>query len=155
MGGRKKMGESFPQLGVKPCRLPGSQLPTGVDVVGRVMMLRLQKTEEKLWISVAYPGASPLNFERGGGVGSRLGGRIQVSQNHLPPNSDFSSDFGNFSLEIFETLKVLTNLQNFFLKSRYFGGHPPEFRTGGRVPHPTRWRRPCAYPLGWHHRSGR
>ena len=67
MGGRKKMGESFPQLGVKPCRLPGSQLPTGVDVVGRVMMLRLQKTEEKLWISVAYPGASPLNFDRGGG----------------------------------------------------------------------------------------
>ena len=33
---RKKMGEPYPQLSVKPCRLPGSQLPTCVDVVGRV-----------------------------------------------------------------------------------------------------------------------
>ena len=49
MGGRecrKKMGESNNQLGVKPCRLPGIQLPTSGDV-GRLMMLRLHKMEEK------------------------------------------------------------------------------------------------------------
>ena len=44
---RKKMAESHPHLGVKPCRLLGIQLPTSGDVVGRVMMLRLQKMEEK------------------------------------------------------------------------------------------------------------
>ena len=58
MGGRecrKKMGESHHQLGVKPCRPPGMQLPTSGDV-GRLMMLRLHKMEEKkLWVSIAYP----------------------------------------------------------------------------------------------------
>ena len=34
----------------------------------------------------------------------RLGGRVQVSQNHLPPNSNFSSDFAHFISEILENL---------------------------------------------------
>ena len=33
------------------------------------------------------------------------GGRVQFSQNHLPPNSDFSSDIAHFILEILEILK--------------------------------------------------
>ena len=41
------MGESHPQLDVKPCRLPGIQLPTCGDVARRLMMLRLQKRDEK------------------------------------------------------------------------------------------------------------
>ena len=32
-------------------------------------------------------------------------GWIQVSQNHLHPNSDFSSEFENFVLEILKNLK--------------------------------------------------
>ena len=44
---RKKTGDPHPQLGIKPCRLPGSQLPTCGDVIGRVMMLRLEEMEEK------------------------------------------------------------------------------------------------------------
>ena len=36
---RKKIGKSYPQLGVKSYRVPATQLPTRVDVVGRVMMM--------------------------------------------------------------------------------------------------------------------
>ena len=35
----------------------------------------------------------------------RGGGQIQVSLNHLPLNSDFSTDFEHFILEILENLK--------------------------------------------------
>ena len=34
----------------------------------------------------------------GGGADSDWNGRIQVSQNYLPPNSDFSSNFAHFIL---------------------------------------------------------
>ena len=37
-------------------------------------------------------------------------GQIQVNQNHLPRNSDLSSDFGHFILEISEKLKILKNM---------------------------------------------
>ena len=60
------------------------------------------------------------------------GGRIQVSQNHLPPNSKFSSDFGHFILKMLKDLKILANLyQEFFLKNTISGGYPPQFQTGG------------------------
>ena len=40
-------------------------------------------------------------FRLGGGTDRDWGdGRTQVNRNHLPPNSDFSSDFAHFSLEI-------------------------------------------------------
>ena len=51
---RKKRGWSHPQLGVKPCRLPGSQLLTCVDVVGGVMMLRLQNMEEQKTLNINH-----------------------------------------------------------------------------------------------------
>ena len=35
----------------------------------------------------------------------RGGGRILVCEPHLPPNSDFSSDFGHFMLKIWKNLK--------------------------------------------------
>ena len=43
---RKKMKEPHVQFGVVPCRLPGSQLPTKADVIGRLLMLRIEKMEE-------------------------------------------------------------------------------------------------------------
>ena len=72
------------------------------------------------------------------------GGQILVNQNHLPPNSDFSLHFGHFILEILEYLKILTNMHNFFFKSRFLGGHPSRnFELGGtRLRHPPQWQRP-------------
>ena len=61
---------------------------------------------------------------------------IQVSQNHLTPNSDFSQDFAH----IFgnpEKYKILVHIQFFFLKlSRFLGGNSAEIlnRGGGHVP---------------------
>ena len=37
------------------------------------------------------------------------GGRTLVRQTHLPPNSDFSSDFGHFILKIWKNLKFLVS----------------------------------------------
>ena len=42
---RQKMRERHAQLSVKPCSLTLNQLPTGADVVGRIMMLRLEEME--------------------------------------------------------------------------------------------------------------
>ena len=44
---RKKMKEPHPQFGVTPRRLPGTQLPTNGDVIGRLMMLRVELMEER------------------------------------------------------------------------------------------------------------
>ena len=44
---RRKMKEPHPQFGITPCRLPGSQLPTNADVIGRLMMIRLKMMEGK------------------------------------------------------------------------------------------------------------
>ena len=42
-------------------------------------------------------------------IGDRfwLVGQIQVSQNHVPQNSNFFSDFAHFILEILENLEIL------------------------------------------------
>ena len=53
---------------------------------------------------IKMTGASPRSFDWVGD-GFRLGGRIQVSQNHLSQNSDFSSDFARFILKLLEELK--------------------------------------------------
>ena len=83
------------------------------------------------------------NFRLGDGF--RLGGRIQVNENHLPPNSYFSSDFGHIILEISENLKILTNKLKNFIKNRDFWGDiPPEFRTGGDTSPPSP---PVATPI--------
>ena len=91
-------------------------------------------------------------FRLGREDGFRLGGRIHVSENHLPPNSDFSSDFAHFVLKILKNLEILVSVQEFFLKNCDFRwGHPPGIlnrgggggkRTPSPPPHP-RWRRPC------------
>ena len=55
----------------------------------------------------------------------------------LTPNSDFSSDFSHFILEILENPKVLANIPKLLFKNVISGGTSPEFRTGGHVPpHP-------------------
>ena len=79
-------------------------------------------------------------IRRGGGGRIATGvGRIQLSQNHLPQNSDFYSDFTHFILEISENLKIVASVQKIFFKNRYFWGDIPEFRTGGKRPrHPPR-----------------
>ena len=66
-------------------------------------------------------GASQRSFDGGGGgADSDWKGRIQVSRNHLPPNSDFSSDFAHFILEISEDLKEIANIKKIFFKNRDF-----------------------------------
>ena len=53
-------------------------------------------------------------------------GWIQVSQNHLHPNSDFSSEFENFVGNT-EKSKKMVYIHNFYLKiASSGGGHPPE-----------------------------
>ena len=69
---------------------------------------------------VSAGSGEPLRIEtvtetRGVATKFRLRGRIQKSQNHLPSNSDFSSDFAHFNLEILRNLKILVYIQNFFL----------------------------------------
>ena len=58
-----------------------------------------------------------------------------MSQNHLPSNSDLSSDFGHFILEMLKNLKLLTKVRKFSV--HFWGDIPPEFQTGGNAyPHP-------------------
>ena len=77
-------------------------------------------------------------FSIGGTDSDWEGERIQVNQNHLPPNSDFSSDFGHFILGTLENLKVLTNIQKLVFKNREFwGGYPTGIlKVGIRARHP-------------------
>ena len=72
----------------------------------------------------------------GGGADSDWGGQIQVSQNYLPPNSYFSSDFAQFILEILKNLKILVYIQKFFSKNRYFWGTSPRILNRGRHTRP-------------------
>ena len=68
--------------------------------------------------------ASPRCFD--------LGGRTQVRQTHLPPSSDFSSDFVHFILKMLKNDNV-----NFFRKNKkrdFWADVPPEFWTGGMHP---------------------
>ena len=99
----------------------------------------------------AWPGASPRIFDWGDK--SWPGGRIQVSQNHLLPNSDFSFDFAHFILERMENPKVLANIpKKIPYKPRFLGRTSPRnFEPGGHVPRIPRWRHPCAWPKGTIH----
>ena len=72
---------------------------------------------------------------RGVATKFRLGGRIQVSQNHLLPNSDFSSGFGHFILDILENLTILTKIQKIFFKIAISGDIPGISNREGCVPH--------------------
>ena len=59
---------------------------------------------------------------------------IQVSQNRLRPNSEFSSNFANFILKILENLKFLANIPKISFKNRDFRGtFPRNFEPRGRV----------------------
>ena len=72
-----------------------------------------------------------------GGTDPDWGGRIQVSQNHLPPNSHFSSDFAHPILGILENPKALAKKSKILFKNRdFWGAHPPEFRNVPRIPPP-------------------
>ena len=85
-------------------------------------------------MTLCWPESSgaATNFSLGGG------GRFHVPQTHLPPNFDFSSDFGHFILKISENLKILIRTQKKILKSRDFWGTSPRNfgPVGGRVPRP-------------------
>ena len=63
------------------------------------------------------------------------GGRIHVSQNHLPTNLDCSPDFAHFILEILENLKTV-NIQNISLND-FWGTSPQNFELGDTSPVPT------------------
>ena len=70
-------------------------------------------------------------------TGVNRGERIQVCQNHLPPNSDFFSDSAHFISEILENLSFLVNIQKIFFKIHDFWGTPPQnSEPEGRIPHP-------------------
>ena len=60
------------------------------------------------------------------------GGQIQVGQNHLPPNSYFSSNFAHFILEILKNLKIFTDIHQFSLKI-HPGGISPRISDQGDV----------------------
>ena len=87
----------------------------------------------KKWTSrMSHKQGRRHDFSTGGQIPTGGGGQIRVNQNHLPPNSNFSSDFGHFILKILEDLKIFTNMNKSFFKNRNFWGDTPtEFRTGG------------------------
>ena len=96
---------------------------------------------------MSMAGASPRKSWLG------WGGRIQVSQNHLPPNSDFSSDFAYFILDILENPKVLAKIPKIVFKKPWFqgetspvisnrGGHVPRIPPGGAAHGATRLQAP-------------
>ena len=79
-------------------------------------------------------GGVAMKFRLGGWIPT--GGRIQVSINHLTPNSKFFSDFGHFIMKMLNDLKILANLyQEFFVKKRDFWGISPTISNWGDV-HP-------------------
>ena len=75
-------------------------------------------------------GVLPRSLDWEGGL-IPTGGRIQLSQNHLPQNFDFSSNFAHFILKILENLKMLANIKEKTIENRDFCGDiPSEFRAG-------------------------
>ena len=55
-----------------------------------------------------------------------------MSQNHLPPNSVFSLDFGHFILEILENSKILAKNPKIFFKTHdLWGDIPPGISNRG------------------------
>ena len=86
-------------------------------------------------------------FRLGGRIQTE-GRRIQVIQNHLPPNSDLSSDFAHFSLEALKNLFFWYIFREISFKNRDFWGDiPRNSELGGDTYPPSpppRWRRrPC------------
>ena len=77
-------------------------------------------------------GAPPRSFHWG--TDRDWGEQIQVSQNHLPPNSDFSSEFDHSIWELLENLKVLANIQGKTLKIAISGGTSPRISNRGSPP---------------------
>ena len=70
-------------------------------------------------------------------MGGRIqtGGQIQVSQNHLPPNSDFYSDFAHFILEILGNINFWLVFRKKSLKIKISGGMSSRnSELGGCVP---------------------
>ena len=66
------------------------------------------------------------------------GGGGLVRETHLPPNSDFSSDFGHFILKIVKKNYSFGKFLKENLEKSGFGGDvPPEFRTGRGDASPT------------------
>ena len=57
-----------------------------------------------------------------------------MRQNHIPTNSDISSDFGHFVLKISGNLKIMVCYKIFFKK---LGDIPAEFWTAGHIPPPA------------------
>ena len=84
------------------------------------------------------PGAPPRIFD--------WGGRIQVLQIQLPPNSNFSLDFGHFILKILENLKFWCVFRIFSSKVVISGGTSPRILDRGDAsPRPPP---PAAAPMG-------
>ena len=89
-----------------------------------LVMLSNQPSGGTQKTAAAGEGASPRSFDLGG-TDSNWVGRILVSQSHLPPNSDFSSDFAHFHSEIPENPNFSVNIQKIFLKNRDLWGDIP------------------------------
>ena len=124
---------------------------TGVSVQSVKMLAGLVASPRRFHIALDRNQAYLLNQGRrhevstGGGDRFRLGGQIQVSQNHLPPNSDFSSDFAHFILEIPENPNFSVNIQKIFFKNcDFWGGHPPRILNRGDMYPPSP---PVATPM--------
>ena len=62
-------------------------------------------------------------FQLGGRI--LTGGQSQVGGNHLTPNSDFSSDFPHFILEILKNHKIWAYIKKFFFQNCDFWGDIP------------------------------
>ena len=68
------------------------------------------------------------------------GGRINVSQNHLPPNSDSPRISPTLFKKFRKIQTFLVNSQNFFLKKlQFLGGHPPGILNRGDASLPSPW----------------
>ena len=102
--------------------------------------------KSSLWKGSELAGSSPRSFAWGDGF--RLGGGTDSGESKPPtPNSNFSSDFAHFIVEILESQKKLANIQ-LSLKIAISGGTSPEFRTGGRIPEFRTPFSPVATPMG-------
>ena len=97
----------------------------------------LHEFEVKYWY-IIHKVDTYIWFTPSASAGARhevwLGGQIQVRQTHLPPNSNFSSNFGHFISKVLENLKIDMN-SKFFFKTRDFWGTSPKISDRGSHPH--------------------
>ena len=75
-----------------------------------------QSVSPSVLSSVPSAGAPPRSFDGGGGL-------VLVRQTHLSPNSDISSDFVHFILNILKNLNILGKFLK--IKNRDFWGESP------------------------------